>query len=94
MSFSTDGSKLGGKACGGVYCRKLSINFSFRLPDYCSVFQAEVAAIKVAVDLLLHSVASFREVNIHSDSTTTKAALSSLSVSSRLVDECLTSSTT
>lgn len=33
------------------------IHLSFRLPDTCSVFQAKVADIKVAVDLLLRSPA-------------------------------------
>lgn len=35
------------------YTSVISISSSFRLPDHCSVFQAEVAATKVAVDLLL-----------------------------------------
>lgn len=41
VSFFTDRSKLDGKV--GVYCQELSFNFSFRLSDYCSCFEAEVA---------------------------------------------------
>lgn len=47
MSFFTDRSKLGRRFGGGVYCQKLSINVSFRPPDYYSVFQVEVAAVNV-----------------------------------------------
>lgn len=50
---------------------ELSINFSFRLPEYCSVFQIEVGAIREAVDLLLRWAASLREVTIPSKSWTT-----------------------
>ncbi|XP_054085715.1 uncharacterized protein LOC128921627 isoform X1 [Zeugodacus cucurbitae] len=91
VSFFTDGSKLKGKVREGVFCRKLSINTSFRLPDHCSVFQAEVAAIKVAVDALLRMVTSFREVCIHSDSRAAILALESMTVRSVLVKECLRS---
>lgn len=50
-----------------VFCRELSLNTLFRLPYHCSVFQSEVTAIKVAVDVLLPSAASFRKVCIHYD---------------------------
>lgn len=51
-----DELKLGGKLGGGVYLHELSMNFSFKLPHYCSVFQAEIAAIEVALDLQLRNV--------------------------------------
>lgn len=74
-----------------VYCQELSANFCFRFPDYCSIFQTEFAVIKVAADLLLGSVASFREVTICYDSRAVILALSSLSVILGLVNEYLTS---
>lgn len=40
---------LSGRVSGRIHCRELS---SFRFLDHCSVFQPEVAVIKVAVDLL------------------------------------------
>lgn len=46
VRFSMDGTKLPGRLVGRVHCRELFINSSFRLPDHCSVFQAEVASIK------------------------------------------------
>ena len=91
VSFFTDGSRLGGKVGGGVFCKELSVSLSFRLPDHCSVFQAEVAAIKAAVEVLLRSAASFVEVSIHSDSRAAILALSARTVQSKLVKECLSS---
>jgi len=49
ICFYTDGSKLEGHVGGGVYSEQLDIMKSFRLPDHCSVFQAEVHAIKEAL---------------------------------------------
>ena len=89
MSFLTDMSKLGGKGGVGIFCKELYVNLSFRLTEHCSVFQAEVAAIKVAKDLLLQSTVSFSEVSIHSDSRAAILALSSLTVRSKLVKKCL-----
>ena len=40
-----DGYKLGNVVGNGIYCGKLDLNISLCLPDYCSVFQAEVMAI-------------------------------------------------
>lgn len=62
----------------------------FRLSDFCSVLQAEIAAIKEAVDLLLKSVTSVREVRIHWDSQAAIRALNAIVVRSKLVGECLT----
>lgn len=67
LSHFLDGSKLG-RVDVGVLCRLPSINYSFRLPEHSSVFQAKVTAIKVAVDQLLLNAASFRVMTIHSDS--------------------------
>ena len=53
------------KVDGGVYFQELSINFSFRLPDYYNFFQTEVVTIKVAVDLLLQSAAFFKELTMN-----------------------------
>ena len=71
--------------------RTTIVNLSVRLHYHCSVFQAEVAAIEVAVDLLLRSGAFFREVNIHYYSRAGILALSSPTVRSKLVKECLSS---
>jgi len=49
--FYTDGSKLERQVGGGVYSEQLDIRKSFRLPDHCSVFQADVQAIKKSTNL-------------------------------------------
>lgn len=53
LSFFTDGSKLRGD-------KELSVKNSFRLLEHLSI------VIKVSVDVLLRSAASFGEVSIHS----------------------------
>lgn len=67
----TDGLRLGVK-------EELSNN---------SVFQDEVAAIEVAVELLLQSAASFGEVTIRSSSRAAILALNSITVHSNPVKE-------
>lgn len=64
-----------------MFC-KISVNFSFRLPDHCKVFQEEMAAIKAA---------TFKDVAIHSDNKAAIPTLSSLNVRSKLVNDCLSS---
>ena len=41
----TDGSKLDGRVGAGVHSTCLAIKKAIRLPDHCSVFQAEICAI-------------------------------------------------
>ena len=41
----TNGSKLDENVGGGVLSAELLIETSFRLPDHCSVYQADVMAI-------------------------------------------------
>ena len=47
-----DGSKLGGTVGGEIFSEPIRIAESIRLPDYCSVFQAEVWAIWAEVKIL------------------------------------------
>ena len=83
VSFFTYGAKLEGRLVER-YIVRTSINFSFEIPNDGSVFQAEIAAIKVAVDLLLWIVSSF----IYPLAILT---LSSLTVRSGLDKKCLSS---
>lgn len=57
LSFFTDGSKLRGEIGED---KELSVKNSFRLLEHLSI------VIKVSVDVLLRSAASFGEVSIHS----------------------------
>ena len=45
LDIYTDGSKLDNGVGSGIYSGKLDLSISLRLPDYCSVFQAEMMAI-------------------------------------------------
>lgn len=91
MCFLMDGSKLEMKVGVTVYHKKLSVKLNFRLPDYYILFQAEVAAIKVAVAVLLRSAVSASEVSVHSDSRAAILTLSSMTVCSRFFKELFSS---
>lgn len=52
MSYFTNESKLAGRVGGGVHCWELSINSGFWFSHHYSVFQMEVAAIKLTGNLL------------------------------------------
>ncbi|XP_037943520.1 uncharacterized protein LOC119676353 [Teleopsis dalmanni] len=91
LNFFTDGSKLDGQVGGGVYCPELDLSMSFRLPDHCSVFQAEVSAILEVSDWLKHNVSSVKFINIFTDSQAAIKSLNSSTFNSRLVLNCLTS---
>ncbi|XP_017468200.1 PREDICTED: uncharacterized protein LOC108360437 [Rhagoletis zephyria] len=88
IRFYTDGSKLENRVGGGVYSEKLGIKRSFRLPDHCSVFQAELAAIQEAVDSLKLAVIATTEIYIYSDSQAALMALDSVTINSETVANC------
>ena len=52
IALYTDGSKMEPGDGAGVFSEELGIRESYRLPERCSVFQAEVMAIKQACLLL------------------------------------------
>jgi len=80
ICFYTDGSKLE----GDVYSEKLDIRKSLRLPDHCSVFQAEVHAIKEALTCQGNFSLQRGHLNIYSDS---QAAIKSIT-NSRTIADC------
>ena len=61
----TNGSKLDSLVGSGIYSGKLDPSFSLRLPNYCSMFQAEVMAIYRAAQLILVNVTLFTCVSIY-----------------------------
>ncbi|XP_052751319.1 uncharacterized protein LOC128200797 [Galleria mellonella] len=76
-SFYTDGSKIEGKVGGSVSCwldGKEVFVTTFRLEDFCSVFQAELAAILKAIETMCRKP-SLKVANILSDS---RSALESI----------------
>lgn len=48
----TDGSKMNREVGGGIFSEILGINMSIRLPDHCNIFNAEVLAIRSAVEAI------------------------------------------
>jgi len=47
----TDGSKMEGVVGAGLYCTDPEIRLSYKLPSECSIFQAEVFAIRKAAEV-------------------------------------------
>ncbi|XP_041449660.1 LOW QUALITY PROTEIN: uncharacterized protein LOC121404391, partial [Drosophila obscura] len=84
----TDGSKLDNKVGGGIYSEQLNIRQSFRLPDHCSVFQAEVIAIKEALSCLQEIAPAATHINIYSDSQAAIKSLNAITTSSATVANC------
>ena len=84
----TDGSKMVGGVGAGVYSGVLRIEESFRLHDECSIFQAEILAVKRAAELLRDRELPDSRVTLYVDSQAAIKALASCSVESKLVAEC------
>ncbi|XP_053960810.1 uncharacterized protein LOC128865000 [Anastrepha ludens] len=87
----TDGSKQDGKVGFGIFSNSPHINLSFRLSDYCSVFQAEVCAIWYAAKTLLENRISLEDIRFFTDSQAAVRALSSSYTHSDVVRSCLLS---
>lgn len=88
VTIYTDGSKLAGRVGGGIYSENPRLNTSFRLPDHCSVYQAEVIAIHEAANYLLQNEAQYREISILSDSQAAIKSLNSVYLTSRVATSC------
>jgi len=87
----TDGSKLDIAVGAGVFSESpnLNLNLALRLPDHCSVFQAEVSAIEA---LLRHEGEldlPEQAICILSDSSAAISALKSHTLNSKTVINCL-----
>ncbi|XP_043071850.1 uncharacterized protein LOC122322808 [Drosophila grimshawi] len=88
ITFFTDGSKLDNRVGGGVYSEQLNIQLSFSLPTHGSVFQAEVVAIKEAIDCLERLKVRPSNINIYIDSQAAIKSISSISSNSISVTSC------
>ena len=88
INFYTDGSKLNKQVGGGVYSPELEVYESFRLPDHCSVYQAEVLAIKEAMYYLDKLKPATNTVFLFSDSQAALKALDSNTNNSFTIKEC------
>ena len=88
LNMFTDGSKLENKVGGGVFSEELNTRKSFRLPDHCSVYQAEVAAIQEALTIVKESQIGTDNINIFSDSQAAIKSLSSMTFNSKIAIDC------
>ncbi|KAM8718964.1 hypothetical protein ACLKA7_011636 [Drosophila subpalustris] len=88
LSFYTDGSKLNNQVGGGVFSQSLGVKHSFRLPDHCSVFQAEVLAINEALITLKNSHVTSGTISIYSDSQAAIRSIAATTTKSTSVSKC------
>ena len=91
VHFNTDGSKTDHGVGSGIYSEQLNLSLSYRLPIQCSVFQAEVMAIKEALSWLKENIISCKDIRIFSDSQASLKSLASVSTNSRTVHDCQSS---
>ena len=68
LDIYTEDTKLDNLVGSGMYSGKLDLNISLRLPDFCSVFQADVMAIYGVAQWILVNGAPFTSVSVFSDS--------------------------
>ena len=70
---------------------KLNVNFLFRFSEHCSVFQADLIAIKKAIAWMKYNVISVRDIGIFTDSQAAIRVLQSGSTTSKVSLICLSS---
>jgi len=88
ICFYTDGSNVEGHVGGGVYFEQIDIRKSFRLPDHCSIFPAEVHAIKETLTSLGNLSLQRGHLNIYSDSQAAIKSIYSTNTNSRTIADC------
>jgi ribonuclease HI len=88
IAVFADGSKMGLGTGAGIYSGKLGLSCSFRLPDGCSVFQAEVLAVCEAAKAIAQRELPRSRVVLYSDSRAALGALAAKVTNSKLVRAC------
>jgi ribonuclease HI len=88
LKFYTDGSLFEGRAGSGVLLEEFDLKASFALGTFAAVVQAEFYAIMACSDYCLMECMTGKTICICSDSRAALLALSSHTVSSRLVLQC------
>lgn len=88
ISVYTDGSKMDIGTGSGIHCESLQIEKSIRLSNICTVFQAEMLAIKKAAEeLLLNSNCRDKPISIYVDSQAAIKALGNVESRTRITKE-------
>ena len=88
VQICTDGSKLYGTVGSGIFSESVGIIQSIRLPDHCSVFQAEVVAIQAEARIIGDERVSKRNVTTLSDTQAAIKPLSSNVMNSKTAYDC------
>ena len=89
ITVYTDGSKNTTKNVGlGAHSEHTGITISENLPEHCTVFQAEVMAVKRAAEELNHKKIEGKTIHIRSDSTACIRALDRRTTNSLTVQNC------
>lgn len=91
ISVFTDGSKMEMGTGSGVYSEDLDIRVSMRLPDECSVFQAEIYAIDTAARIIRERDVGPTVISIFVDSLAALKALGSYTIRSKCFRDCVES---
>jgi len=68
LNIYTDGFKVEGGVGAGLYSTDLEIRLSYKLPSDCSIFQAEVFAIRKAAEVAQNINQQRNMVNLFVDS--------------------------
>ena len=84
----TDGSKTTDSCGAGFVVLNSTENYGYRLPDYCSIFQCEILAIKMACLYQLNLKPKCKNIAICVDSQAVLKALDSPKTSSTLIKQC------
>lgn len=88
IAIYTDGSKMeSGTGCG-VYSNDLQVEKSYKIHDYCTIFQAEVLAIYKATELMLERKLCNGKIEFFVDSQSALKALDVPNTNSQLVERC------
>lgn len=87
-TWFTDGSLIENSAGAGLHCQTDGYDACVSMGKHATVFQAEVYAIKMALDICTEKQLHCKKVGIFSDSQAAIAALAKPEVTSKLVKEC------
>ena len=88
LEVYTDGSKTEDGTGSGFYIEELNKRVSQKISDNCTIFQAEINALRIAAEALLEANIIGREVSLYVDSQAAIMALDSTVTYSKVVKEC------
>lgn len=89
IDFYTDGSKTGHGSGAGVWSKWQHTRYSYKLPDFTTVFQSEIFAILMTSNIILDGELIDEEINIYVDSQAALKALGAPFTKSSLTKRCL-----